>query len=494
MTIYLYNLLTDPRTVDKSGTGMLSPASMPNTGYDIITGMSGTLRDRCDMIDPVISLAIDKSEVTNFNYIYVKDWKRYYFVNRIVIETTGLLTIYCHVDVLFSYKDGIRALSAYVARTESNAKPFLADPKRPLSQNETYTVLTPSSGTGVFNPTSNTSSKLSFVILLANYPGIGGTVTYTNDDPNRIFPGAGYSAGGLSTKNYAMTRDQVELFFQDFYNTNWSSILNSLLGNSADGVTDLISYPFDIPSGVITTDTNPQAVSMFNHAMTAQGSKLRCNPYVTFSFGSFTQTSNDYIHREPYSKARMYLPYVGEIDIPMLALNDGITVKYQVNLLDGDAVVSVTNDVTGVYVYTATAHIGIHVPVSKTNNVEQARNNLLAMVQAGSAFAQNPVNGLASLGNALVKIGLNTEHINAGKPASELSRMLRYDPYILLTETEDLTPVNYGKFVGYPYEDIDTLSSFSGFTVVGEVFGHMSFAQENEQNEIFNLLKSGVIL
>ena len=76
MTIFLYNLLTDPRTVDKSGTGMLSPASMTNTGYDPINGMAGTLRDRCDMVDPVISLAVDKSEVTAFNYIYIKDWKR----------------------------------------------------------------------------------------------------------------------------------------------------------------------------------------------------------------------------------------------------------------------------------------------------------------------------------------------------------------------------------------------------------------------------------
>ena len=160
--------------------------------------------------------------------------------------------------------------------------------------------------------------------------------------------------------------------------------------------------------------------------------------------------------------------------------------------MTGDCVVTITDDVTGVYVHTATAHIGIHVPITKTNNVEKARNGLLLGMQALQNVA-NPSN-LSALGGTLVKMGLNTEKATSSKPADDIARMLRYDPYILIEKTKDLTPVDYGHFVGYPYQDVATLSTLSGFTIVGEVFGHMSFAQEDEQDEIFRLLKTGVIL
>ena len=77
---------------------------------------------------------------------------------------------------------------------------------------------------------------------------------------------------------------------------------------------------------------------------------------------------------------------------------------------------------------------------------------------------------------------------------SALGRVLHCDPYLLITSSIDETPANYGHFVGYPLESVATLSTLSGFTVVGEVFGHIADEMEDEHNEIMRLLKSGVIL
>lgn len=491
MTIYLYNLTADPRTVDKSGTGVLVDAIID--GYSGVTGMAGTLRDRCDMVDPVFMLEIKSADIKNFNYLYVSEWARYYFVKHITVERNDLISVYCHEDVLYTYAGDIKALSAYVLRNELNYKPFLADPKRVLSQNEQYTVIVPTTGTGSFDPKSNLASRVSYVILLANNPGIGGTKTYSpNDDVNSVIPGIAHTGDAVCNLAFALNRTQIEAFFGEFFNTNWSGIINSLMGNASDGIADVISYPFQIPNTIFTTDTNPQAMHLFNHALTTQGNKLVANPYLEYSFGTFTYTSTDFVRREPYTKATLYLPYVGEVPIPMIALNDGITVKYLVAVTTGDAFVSVVNSVTGAYVYKATAHIGIHVPVSRTNNVEQARNNLLLSTGMLGAMA-SPVGGLVSLGNTLIKRGLNTQHMTAERTPAVDSRMARYDPYVLITATEDLTPANYGHYYGLPCEDVLTLSGLTGFTVVGEVFGHMGFAQEDEQAEVMSLLKSGVI-
>ena len=492
MTLYLYNLLVDPRTVDKSVNGALSPVTFLNLDQGYIA--TGTLRDRCSIVDPVFTLELDNSNVGKFNYLYAVEWGRYYFVRETVVERTGLVTAYCHVDVLYTYKTSILNLSAYVERNETNAKPFLPDAKRPLSQDVTHTVITPSSGTGQFSPVSNLASRRSFVGIMSNFPGIPGSNSYTNDDPNRIYPGVAHVGNDTGTIGYSFTHSEMDAFFQEFYNTNWSAILNSLVGNSTDAITDIISYPFTLDDAYLYGANPSQAIQLCNHAMTAQAYKLIANPYKWFSFGSFKLVTGSFVEREPYTRATMYLPYVGEIEIPMFNLNNGVTVKYQVSLMTGECVVSITDDVTGVYVHTARAQIGIHIPITKTNNVEQARNGLLTGMQSLGGLSQDAGQSLSVMGNSLVKMGLNTLRTTTGRPANETGRMLRYDPYVLVEKTVDLTPVNYGHFVGYPLESVATLSTLSGFTVVGEVFGHIADEMEDEHDEIMRLLKSGVIL
>ena len=152
MTITVYRLQCDPRKVDKSGTGDLYTPTLTSWSGNVATG---TLRDRCSITDPVFMLELDDTDVGAFNYLYVDEFARYYFVKETVIERSGLVSVYCHVDVLYSFKSGITALSAYVERNENTYNAFLPDAKRPLSQDVDYTVLTPSSGTGSFTPVDN---------------------------------------------------------------------------------------------------------------------------------------------------------------------------------------------------------------------------------------------------------------------------------------------------------------------------------------------------
>ena len=494
MTITVYRLQCDPRKVDKSGTGDLYTPTLSSWSGNVATG---TLRDRCSITDPVFMLELDDTDVGAFNYLYVDEFARYYFVKETVVERSGLVSVYCHVDVLYSFKSGITALDAYIERNETGGDAFLPDAKRPLSQDVDYTVLTPSNGTGSFNPVDNLATKRTFVGIMANFPGIPGSYVYTNTDVNRIYPGLAHVGNDTGTIGYTFTHNELDAFFQEFYGVNWTGILSGLVGNATDAITDIIAYPFKMDDSYLYGSTPSQAVQICNHSMNATAYKLIANPYKLFSFGSFKYTTGSFVTREPYARATIYLPYVGEVSIPMKNLNNGVTVKYQVSLLTGDCVCSITDDVTGVYVHTATAHIGIHVPITKTNNVEKARNGLLLGMQALTSIANvgsNPGGGLSALGNSLVKMGLNTEKATSSKPADETARMLRYDPYVLIETTKDLTPVYYGKFIGYPMQEVHTLSSLSGFTIVGEIFGHMAFAMEDEHNEIMRLLKTGVIL
>ena len=114
MTIKFYNNLSDKVVVDKNITQI---------GND----MTGTLRDDCSIVDPVIKVeGIVGSNLASCNYAYIEEFGRYYYITNIVCSGK-LFEVHMHVDVLMSYKSGIRSNSAVISRQEHNYNLYLQD-------------------------------------------------------------------------------------------------------------------------------------------------------------------------------------------------------------------------------------------------------------------------------------------------------------------------------------------------------------------------------
>ena len=114
MTIKLYKNLSDKVVVDKNIT-------------QIASDITGTLREDCSVIDPVIKLeGTVGSNLTLCNYAYITEFGRYYYINNIVC-TGKLFELHMHVDVLKTFADGIRTNSAVIARQENNYNLYLQD-------------------------------------------------------------------------------------------------------------------------------------------------------------------------------------------------------------------------------------------------------------------------------------------------------------------------------------------------------------------------------
>lgn len=101
MTINLYKNNSDKNYVDKQLT--------------LVDTLTGTLRTPCDIVNPVIS--IEYGTVPDFNYIFITEFNRYYYVTSITSERNGFWTINLHVDVLMSFKGTFRLLSCVIKRT-----------------------------------------------------------------------------------------------------------------------------------------------------------------------------------------------------------------------------------------------------------------------------------------------------------------------------------------------------------------------------------------
>lgn len=91
--------------------------------------LEGTLRAGSSLIDPVIIVEANAPgfHANGYNYCQVEEFGRYYYITNIVSINYTLWEIHCHVDVLMSYKEQIRAQKAIVARQEAQYNLMLDD-------------------------------------------------------------------------------------------------------------------------------------------------------------------------------------------------------------------------------------------------------------------------------------------------------------------------------------------------------------------------------
>lgn len=75
--------------------------------------LSGALRGECSVTNP--SFNIEVTNPSDYNYCYIPDFGRYYYITNIVSVRTNIWRIDCDVDVLMSFRDAILNLDVIVS-------------------------------------------------------------------------------------------------------------------------------------------------------------------------------------------------------------------------------------------------------------------------------------------------------------------------------------------------------------------------------------------
>lgn len=89
--------------------------------------------DNIDILNP--ELIIDyKPGIIEYNYCYIPDFKRYYFVNNITLQPGKRAILSCHVDVLMTYQIQILNSYATVIRNEDIGPNYISDNRFPSKQ------------------------------------------------------------------------------------------------------------------------------------------------------------------------------------------------------------------------------------------------------------------------------------------------------------------------------------------------------------------------
>ena len=79
--------------------------------------LTGTLRGQSSVMSP--SLQIQDIAVIGYNYCYIPDFGRYYYINGINALRANLFELSLGIDVLMTYADAIRSNAAIVDKVQN---------------------------------------------------------------------------------------------------------------------------------------------------------------------------------------------------------------------------------------------------------------------------------------------------------------------------------------------------------------------------------------
>lgn len=96
-----------------------------DTGLDI-TGC--VLKESTSILRPVIRIRTN-SDITGYNYMFISEFSRYYFIDDIVSIHNDVWEVSGHVDVLETYATEIKANTAVIKRQQNLYNLYLDDPE-----------------------------------------------------------------------------------------------------------------------------------------------------------------------------------------------------------------------------------------------------------------------------------------------------------------------------------------------------------------------------
>ena len=99
-------------------------------GKELDTGVNFTCLFKQDtsILKPVITIRTT-TNLTGYNYMYISELARYYFIDNIKLVNDNTYDISGHVDVLDTYATAIKANSAIIKRQQNLFNLYLDDPE-----------------------------------------------------------------------------------------------------------------------------------------------------------------------------------------------------------------------------------------------------------------------------------------------------------------------------------------------------------------------------
>ena len=316
---------------------------------------------------------------------------------------------------------------------------------------------------------------------------------------------------------YACTEAQITTFCSQLTDGTITGFdIQGLFQDSNDYVISIMYLPVNLTNLVQKNNTSENIV------LGKSATGIPVTPIdkqkAYYQIGSITITKyfNNYLDFAPYTKLTLYIPFFEKIDIdPSLVYDKSTTsgtidVYLSLDVISGKMTVYLYRYSTNVLIASKSAQIGVVVPLGKTNEQEQMRNNILqgiSLVGSVGAIALGGYSGnVPALAGGLALATKTTATLlqnnvdklvgysgmqgsRDGLSVHKICHLIKERPIVVANPDVDVR--------GKPCMRDMNLSSFtSGYLRVQEI--HFDAKGEDiysdEITEIVQLLKNGVIM
>ena len=432
------------------------------------TEFSVTFKKPTSVRNPVFELA---TNIPLFDYAYVPDFLRYYFVSDVISLHNGLMEVHLEEDVMATHKSNIGATMARIAFATVGYDKWIPDSR--LGVYSTINVFTQTASSGINNGAN--------VLTVANNQD--GIAHYAMNDTN-----VGNLVSCLMSQDVG---DKVRKMMND----PMQSILSCVWVPYVPS--DLASVNVRVADELLNGNYGNPAVS---GGWISPSNKIHQLSTVSLTIPFAYQ---DFRDMTPYTKMSLYLPGIGNVDLNPNDYIDNATVNVipTVDITTGDIIYRIFN-ASMELMQTISFCGGVPVPISGTSsNMRGAIASVGGMVGAAAGIAASIASGgsAAPAAGAMIMAGasaaLNANMNSTSFKGSNGSRVDFKDSMITLTvtvrDTEDPTDAGYIATKGRPVCKSGLLSTYSGGFVQCDDASVIGAMESWERDEINNYLNSG---
>ena len=414
-------------------------------------------------MNPVVQLK--HSDPTAYNYAYIADFKRYYFINDIRYDS-GLWILQLNVDVLATYKTTIGSTSSYILRSSAAHNEYLLDNMFPATGSQTFDkVLVESGGT-------------------VNYSTGYYLVTVTGDGQSNGKTVYQFTPGSFATLISTLFTTANGYNFGDLTQGIINSIMNPL---------EYISSVIWSPVGFTSTTSAVFVCGLWSSGITADivdGLGVVKGYTINIPKHPKAATYGKYCNMSPFSQYILDLGFTGLIYLDSARLVDVSSIYVQVILdaITGISIITGANALHGSNIlFQIKTQFGVPIPMSQ---VSSTMGQVIADATelAGSLAAEDYAGAAVNAATALIDITKAAVGTMTTKGAQGSIVAHRDDKY-LYARFFDITDRDTAN-LGMPLCDTRTPSSLGGYMKVENAHVAIS-GTAAEAGQINSYMESG---
>lgn len=309
---------------------------------------------------------------------------------------------------------------------------------------------------------------------------------------------------------YHPTDAQLKAFAQWLWVTYADPSIDKLWNNPFDGVIGLME--------LYCTPTDVGAKNIRSGFLDSGVSSQTISRYTEIDCGSIyvPEYYNNYLDYSPYSKAHVYLPFIGIVELNVDdVVGHGINITYKIDEYNGACIAIITcarhAEVNGedvdysAIVYQFSGNCAVELPLAGgTQSAIRA-----GLIQAAAYGLSSVIGGIVSgvsgnIGGAVSQIGYGAANAigsvvsakssvqHSGSFGSSYGALGLKVPFVIVSRPKQLQVINYPSIYGYPAHAGVTIGSCRGYLRVREVHVLSATATDEEKKRIEDLLKEGV--